>query len=104
MPPYNIQDPQSIKAQNIRDVCETISQDLNLPLDRIVPVCLAPEKPTYNLDDGLIPLIHELLDDAQRARYLRCLNNQKDKSYWQEWHKQVKNAGQFIVDISNKIA
>ncbi len=104
LPPYNIQDPQSIKAQNIRDVCETISQDLNLPLDRIVPVCLAPEKPTYNLDDGLIPLIHELLDDAQRARYLRCLNNQKDKSYWQEWHKQVKNAGQFIVDISNKIA
>ncbi len=98
-PPYNIQDPQSIKAQNIRDACETISQDLSLPLNRIVPVCLAPEKPTYNLDDGLIPLIHELLDDAQRARYLRCLNNQKDKSYWQEWHKQVKNTGQFIMNV-----
>ncbi len=104
LPPYNIQDPQSVKAQNIRDACETISQDLSLPLNRIVPVCLAPEKPTYNLDDGLIPLIHELLDDAQRARYLRCLNNQKDKSYWQEWLNQVKNAGQFFMDISDKIA
>ncbi|MEI8209104.1 MAG: GTPase [Methylococcales bacterium] len=104
LPPYNIQDPHSVKAQNIREVCEVISQDLNLPLNRIVPVCLAPEKPTYNLDDGLIPLIHELLDDAQRARYLRCLNNQKDKSYWQEWRNQVKNAGQFFVDISDKIA
>jgi len=97
LPPYNIQDPQSIKAKNIRDVCETISQDLSLPLDRIVPVCLAPEKPTYNLDDGLIPLIHELLDDAQRARYLRCLNNQKNKNNWQEWRKQIINSGQLII-------
>ena len=104
LPPYNIQDPQSIKAQSIREVCEAISHDLTLPLGRIVPVCLAPEKPTYNLDDGLIPLIHELLDDAQRARYLRCLVHQQDKSYWQEWRKQVKNTGQFIIDISDKIA
>jgi hypothetical protein len=46
-----------------------------------------------------MPLIHELLDDAQRARYLRCLNNQKDKSYWKEWRKQVKNTGQFIMNV-----
>ena len=100
LPPYNIQDPQSIKAQSIRDVCEAISQDLSIPLGHIVPVCLAPEKPIYNIDDGLMPLIHELLDDAQRARYLRCLNNQKDKSYWREWRKQAIEAGQFIIKMS----
>ena len=104
LPPYNIQDPQSIKAQSIRDVCEAISQDLSIPLGHIVPVCLAPEKLTYNLDDGLMPLIHDLLDEAQRARYLRCLNNQKDKSYWREWRKQISNTGQFIIDNSDKIA
>ena len=103
LPPYNIQDPQSIKAQSIREVCEAISHDLTLPLDRIVPVCLAPEKPTYNLDDGLIPLIHELLDDAQRARYLRCLVHKKDKSYWKEWRKQVINTGQFVIDKSDMV-
>ena len=100
LPPYNIQNPQSIKAQSIRDVCEAISQDLSIPLGHIVPVCLAPEKLTYNIDDGLMPLIHELLDDAQRARYLRCLNNQKDKSYWREWRKQAIEAGQFIIKMS----
>ena len=104
LPPYNIQEPQSIKAQCIFDVCEAISKDLSLPLGLIVPVCLAPDKPTYNLDDGLIPLIHEQLDDAQRARYLRCLKNQKDKSYWREWRKQISNTGQFIIDNSDKIS
>lgn len=104
LPPYNIQEPQSIKAQGILEVCEAISKDLSLPLGFIVPVCLAPDKPTYNLDDGLIPLIHEQLDDAQRSRYLRCLKNQKDKSYWREWRKQISNTGQFIIDNSGKIA
>ena len=76
---------------------------VSLPLSHIVPVCLAPEKLTYNIDDGLMPLIHELLDDAQRARYLSCLNNQKDKSYWREWRKQISNTGQFFINNAEKL-
>lgn len=99
-PPYNIQQPDNAKAHSIRQACDAIAHDLNLPLDCIVPVCLAPEKPAYNIEDGLIPLIHEHLDDAQRVRYLRCLRHQQKKSYWQQWKKQARQVGRLIFDIN----
>jgi predicted secreted protein len=61
-----------------------------------VPVCLAPDKPVYNIDDGLMPLILEYLNAAQRVRYLRCLRQQQAESYWREWRKQALKAGQLI--------
>jgi predicted GTPase len=95
-PPYNIQQPGSPKAHSIRQACVAIAQDLNLPLDHIVPVCLDPEKPAYNVEEGLMPLIHEHLNDAQRVRYLRCLRQQQAQSYWQQWRAQAIQAGQVI--------
>lgn len=46
-----------------------MAHDLSLPLDCIVPVCLAPEKPAYNIKDGLMSLIHEHLNAAQGALF-----------------------------------
>jgi uncharacterized protein len=43
--------------------------------------CLEPEQAAYNIEEGLIPLIHEQLNDAQRVRYLLCLRHQQDISY-----------------------
>jgi hypothetical protein len=99
-PPYNIQQPDNAKAHSIRLACEAIAHDLVLPLDCIAPVCLAPEKPSYNIEDGLIPLIHERLDDAQRVRYLRCLRHQQKQSYWLQWKKQALQVGQLIFTIN----
>ncbi len=98
-PPYNIQQPDNVKAHNIRQACDAIAQELSLPLDCIVPVCLAAEKPAYNIDDGLMPLIHEHLNAAQRVRYLRCLRQHQAESYWQQWRKQALQAGQLIFKI-----
>ncbi len=98
-PPYNIQQPDNPKAHSIRQACIAIAHDLNLPLNCIVPVCLAPEKPAYNIEDGLIPLIHEHLDDAQRVRYLRCLRHQQKRDYWQQWKKQARQVGQIILNL-----
>lgn len=98
-PPYNIQQPENAKAHSIRQACEAVALDLDLPLDRIVPVCLAPEKPAYNIEDGLMPLLHEHLNAVQRVRYLRCLRHQQSQSYWQQWRKQAKKAGQLIFNI-----
>ena len=95
-PPYNIQNPESAKALNIRQACDHIAKDLGLPLACTVPVCLAPDKPAYNIDDGLMPLILEYLNAAQRVRYLRCLRQQQAESYWREWRKQALKAGQLI--------
>jgi len=97
-PPYNIQQPDNTKAQNIRHACDTIADDLQLPLSRIVPVCLATGRPAYNIDDGLIPVIHEHLDAAQRVRYLRCLRQQQAESYWRQWRQQAGKLGQVILD------
>ena len=55
-PPYNIQQPDNAKAHSIRQACEAIAHDLSVSLDCIVPVCLSPEKPAYNIEDGLIPV------------------------------------------------
>jgi predicted GTPase len=98
-PPYNIQQPDNAKAHSIRQACEAIAQELSLPSDCIVPVCLAAEKPVYNIEDGLMPLIHEHLNAAQRVRYLRCLRQQQAESYWRQWRKQALQAGQLILKI-----
>ncbi|WP_347989822.1 GTPase [Methylomonas sp. AM2-LC] len=98
-PPYNIQQPDNAKADSIRQACIAIAQDLSLSLDCIVPVCLFPEKPVYNIEDGLIPLIHDHLNAAQRVRYLRCLRQQQAESYWQHWRKQALQAGQLIFRL-----
>lgn len=97
-PPYNIQQPDKPKAHSIRQACLAIAQDLGLPLDCVVPVCLATDKTAYNIEDGLLPLVHEHLDAAQRVRYLRCLRQQQAQSYWQQWRKQAAQAGQLLVN------
>ncbi|MDO9105333.1 MAG: GTPase [Methylovulum sp.] len=97
-PPYQIQQPDNAKARSIRQACLAIAEDLSLSPDCIVPVCLAPEKTAYNIEDGLLPLIHEHLNAAQRVRYLRCLRQQQAESYWRHWRKQALNAGQLILD------
>ena len=84
--------------KDIREACLAISKELNLPTECIVPVCLAPEKMAYNIEEGLLPLIHEHLNAAQRVRYLRCLREQQAESYWRHWRKQAVKAGQILLE------
>ncbi|MEQ1531145.1 MAG: GTPase [Methylococcales bacterium] len=101
-PPYNIQEPTRPKEHSIRQACAAIAQDLSLPPEHIVPVCMAPEQALYNIEEGLIPLIHEQLNEAQRVRYLRCLRHQQDSSYWKHWKQQAIQAGQLILKLATK--
>jgi len=97
-PPYNIQQPDNPKATSIRLCCESIASELQLPLHMILPVCLAPDRPAYNIEDGLLPLINEQLGAAQRVRYLRCLRDQQAAGNWQQWRKQMQSLGKVILD------
>ena len=95
-PPYNIQTPDNSKAENIRAACTSIAQALSLASEQVVPVCLASDKAAYNIEDGLLPLIHEHLNAAQRVRFLRCLREQQSASYWRQWRQQAVQAGRII--------
>lgn len=97
-PPYQILQPDNAKAHSIREACLVISKELHLPPEYIVPVCLDPDKMIYNIEEGLLPLIHEHLNAAQRVRYLRCLREQQAESYWRHWRKQAVKSGQILLD------
>jgi len=55
---------------------------LSLPLEQIVPVLQGAGTRHLQSRKGIIPLIHEELNEAQRVRYLHCLRHQQDISYW----------------------
>jgi predicted GTPase len=99
LPPYNIQAPDNAKANNIQQACSVIANELDLPLNHIVPVCLAPNKSIYNIEDGLITLIQQEFKAMQRVYYLRCLRLQQAESYWQHWRKQALQAGQAVLKV-----
>ena len=100
-PPYNIQTPDNAKAISIQQACLAIAQELDLPLNNVVPVCLASSKPAYNIEDGLIALIQQELSAVQRIYYLRCLRLQQAESYWQQWRKQALQAGHAVFNVKN---
>jgi GTP-binding protein EngB required for normal cell division len=95
-PPYNIADPDSLKAILIRQYIEAIAADLNISSDQIAAVSLAPGN-FYNVEEGLIPTILQQLDRANGIRYTRCLKNYHQEDYWRRLWKQSKNAGRFIA-------
>ena len=71
-PPYDFVTGVSAKERNVRDAMQAVADDLQVPLSRIVPVCLRPDA-VYNVDEALLPLLVEILPHAERARLLRVL-------------------------------
>jgi predicted GTPase len=79
-PPYNLENPDSAKAANIREAVESVSQSLQLMLEDCVPACLAPPKDRYNIEAVLAGMAGKL-PESLRAQYLRTLSEgqRKDK-------------------------
>lgn len=95
-PPYDIAQPQGMKAEQIRQAMEVTAADLQVDLSRVVPVCLRPEQ-IYNVEEGLIPAILSLMDAAHRLRYLRCLREFKDEEYWSRLRQQAGATGRVLL-------
>ena len=49
-----------------------IARDLQVSLDRVIPICLAPGS-EYNIEEKLMPVIGAALPDADRAKFLRLM-------------------------------
>ncbi|MDB5336291.1 MAG: mnmE 3 [Planctomycetaceae bacterium] len=97
-PPYDIERPQNPKAQQIREAADAISEDLQIPIEQVIPVCLAPDQ-TYNVDEALVPAIIEALPEAQRSRYLRAMREHRDDAYWSQLWEQSRNAGRVVAKL-----
>ena len=66
-PPYNLATCDTLKSKSIAAAVETVAQELGLPAGHVVPVCLLPDR-RYNVDDGLMPAMLEVLPAAERAK------------------------------------
>lgn len=94
-PPYDLLQPQTAKARHIAAAVQSVAADLAIPAERVVPVCLHPDR-EYNVNEALIPAILEQLTDAERVKYLRCLREFHDAQYWRRLLQQAVNSGRLL--------
>jgi predicted GTPase len=71
-PPYDLLDGDSPKEQSIRQAADAIAKDFQVALDRVIPVSLLPGA-EYNVEEALLPAIGVALPDAERAKFLRVV-------------------------------
>jgi hypothetical protein len=101
-PPYDLLDAANAKSQSIRTACEATASDLQLPVEWVVPVCLAPDQ-IYNVNESLIPAVLDSLNTADRIRCLRCLREIHDEAYWRKVGEQAVNGGQILWKIGRRL-
>ena len=98
-PPYDITEPNGVKAANIRAAMDAMQQDLQLPdTVAIVPVSLSNNDGLgpYNVD-SLLLVLGQHMDEAHRARLLRCLKDAKNKEQWLRLWQQVGQASRWFL-------
>jgi predicted GTPase len=93
-PPFNIQTPQTLKEQNIKQAIEVIQQELKL--ETVVPINLHPKR-EYNIQEALIPTLLDALDDAKKTQYIRSLREYQSKEFWIKLKEQAKSTGRLMI-------
>ncbi len=101
-PPYDLQNPQGAKATNIRAAVEAVAEDLAVPVNDVIPVCLAAGR-VYNVDDALWAALLNRQDEAGRVRFLRCLEQRKREENWALLGRQLINAGRWLAALPGRV-
>ncbi len=101
-PPYNIDQPQRPKELSIRAALEAVANELDVALEDVIPVSLKAED-HYNVEEGLFTAIMARLSEAERAKYLRCLQDSQSKLKWPILWEQVRITGQIIVHLGKHL-
>jgi predicted GTPase len=94
-PPYDLHRPASMKARQMVEAIQAVAADLAVDVAAVVPVCLAAER-VYNVEETLVPAILEVLPQAQRTQYLRCLRSYHQEQYWQQLWQQAIQSGRLL--------
>jgi hypothetical protein len=101
-PPYDVARPKGFKAEQIHEACRAVEEDLALEADQpVVPVCLKPGQ-TYNVEEGLAPVILQVATEAERAKYLRCLRHHRQEESWHRLWRQAVNSGRVLFQAGGR--
>jgi predicted GTPase len=76
-PPYNWQKPTRVKEQQMAQAMDAVREQLGEYLVGVVPVCAAEGK-VWGVQEGLLPALMQLLDEAHAVAMLRCLRAEAD--------------------------
>ncbi len=92
-PPYDLASPVGPKAENIAAAVRAVAEDLAPAGDRaVVPVCTRPDR-LYNVDDGLVPAILNVISEADRVKQLRCVRQFQRAQRWPRLWRQAVSSG-----------
>jgi uncharacterized protein len=98
-PPYDLAGGQSTKERNIRDARLAVADDLQVAVGRIVPVCLR-EGDVYNVEEGLLPAIVEVMPEAERAKFLRLLMEERGAQQREDLKRLLLKASIAAADLA----
>jgi small GTP-binding protein len=95
-PPYDWQKPERPKEHQIDHAVAAAREQLGAYLVGVVPVCAAAQK-VYGVEEGLLPALAELLDQAHAVALLRCLRAEADTGKVRKVFYQLLAAGKGMV-------
>ncbi len=101
-PPYDLSNQQDVKAMSIRAAVQAVANDLAVPIEQVIPVCLK-EGRVYNVNDALWAAILHHQDAALRVRLLRCLDAKKRAEDWTMLRRQLLSTGRFLWNLPDKL-
>jgi predicted GTPase len=97
-PPYDLEAGSEPKARSIRQALQAVAEDIGIPLQAAVPVCLDRARGIYNVDT-LWAKILDVMPEAQSARLLRVLLAAGSEGRWRRLWSQAVNAGRVVGQV-----
>lgn len=95
-PPYDWQQPQRVKEQQIAQAVIEARSRLGEEIARIVPVCTAPDK-MVGIQEWLIPALAEHLAEALGVSTARRLHSEADRKKYRRVFHQLFESGKAAV-------
>lgn len=95
-PPYDWQQPQRPKEQQIEGAVAAVKEQLGDYLAGVVPVCTAAGK-VYGVEEFLLPVLTRLLDEARAVGLLRCLRAEADAGRVRKVFDQLLASGRQLL-------
>ena len=98
-PPYNWQQPERTKEQQIQQSIAAMKEQLGSHLAGVIPMCTEAGK-VYGLEEWLLPAVAELVDEVHAVALLRCLRAEIDTGKVRKVFRQMLAAGKELVKVA----